>query len=219
MMIALPGIYFDKTNNINLNRSADQIFYITELYLSNINDRIDFLKLSEKNKYFDFKATNKDILDSEYPINSLKFLFQNYDPSSIKQLSISDFSIDNLNVKAFSNLLDLKEINIYKINFQNICFSELFCASREYKIKRMELNEINISEQDLIFIENLKKIKDIIFWWCDIHEMTFFKIKFLFLNEFYIELKYNREEDDPPNKTIKFITEKFKKKYIVVKKI
>ncbi|KAK1349058.1 hypothetical protein LUQ84_001739 [Hamiltosporidium tvaerminnensis] len=219
MMIGLQEIYFDKTNTIKLNRSVDQIVYITELDLWDINKMIDFLKLSEKNEKFNFKATNKDILDSEYPIDFLKFLFQNYDISSMKQLSIFDFSINNLNVKSLSNLLSLEKLNIVRINFQNISFSELFCASREYKIKRMGLNGINISEKDLIFIGNLKKIADIRLWSCVIQGNTYNEIKMLFLNENYIELKYNTREDGLTEETIKFIKEKFKTKYIVIREL
>ncbi|TBU04739.1 hypothetical protein CWI39_0763p0020, partial [Hamiltosporidium magnivora] len=90
--------------------------------------------------------------------------------------------IDNLDVEAFSNLLNLKEIHIHRIYFQNISFSELFCASQEYKIKRMK--------KDLIFIANYKKIEDVLFISCDIQGKAYRWIKFLFFNEGYFGLKY-----------------------------
>ncbi|TBT96953.1 hypothetical protein CWI36_3246p0010 [Hamiltosporidium magnivora] len=179
---------------------------------------IDFLKLSEKNKKFDFKATSKAKADLKLSLSPLKFLCQNYDLSSIKKLSISYIPTDNLNVKALSNLLNLKELYIYSINFQNISFSELFCAKQEYKIKRMEFDRINISEKDLIFIGNLKKIRVIKFWMCTIQRKTYKYIYMLFVNEGYIELEYDRE-DDLPEETIEFITEKFKTKYIVISEL
>ncbi|TBU04081.1 hypothetical protein CWI36_0814p0020, partial [Hamiltosporidium magnivora] len=219
IMIGLQEIYFTKRNIIKLNRSVDQIFYIKELDLCDINEMIDLLKLSEKNKKFDFKATNKDILDSEYPIDSLNCLFQNYEMSGIKKLSIRKFSINYSNEKELGNLLNLKELNIVSINFLNISFSELFCAIQEYKIKRMWLTGINISEKDLIFIANLKKIEDIILWTCNIKENTYSEIEMLFFKEGYIELKYNPLRDNLPEETIEFITEKFKTKYIVIREL
>ncbi|TBT99289.1 hypothetical protein CWI39_2075p0020 [Hamiltosporidium magnivora] len=193
MMIGLQEIYFDTTNTIKLNPN---------------------------NEKFDFRATNKDISDSEYPIDSLKFLFQNYEMSSIKQLLlIRDFSIDNLNVKAFNNLLNLKKLNICRINFQNISFSELFCALQEYKIKRMKLEEINISEKDIIFIATLRKLEYIIFDRCVIQKETKNWLKFLFFNEFYIIVQYYMGDYYLSEDPIKFISEKFKTKYIVIEKI
>ncbi|TBU20460.1 hypothetical protein CWI38_0067p0010, partial [Hamiltosporidium tvaerminnensis] len=103
----------------------------------------------------------------------------------------------------------LKEIKVYRINFQNMSFSELFCASKEYKIERMEFSKINISEKDLIFIANLKKIEDILFRSCDIQGKAYHWIKFLFYNKGYIELKYMFEADNLAAETIKFIEEKF----------
>ncbi|TBT99496.1 hypothetical protein CWI36_1956p0010 [Hamiltosporidium magnivora] len=218
MMIGLQKIYIYTGNIIMLNRSVDQIFYITELYIWYIYKMIDLLQHLAKNEKFDFKATNKDIFGSEYPKDSLKFAFPNYNLSSIKKLSIENFSIGNSNVNAFSNLLCLKELDIAKINYQNISFSELFCAKQEYKIKRMNLEKINISEKDLIFIANLKKIEVIHFRWCDIQGKAYFWIKFLFVSENYIELiKYGTREDNLPEETINFIKEKFKTKYIVIK--
>ncbi|TBU09553.1 hypothetical protein CWI36_0019p0010 [Hamiltosporidium magnivora] len=163
MMIGLQEIYFVKANTKKLNRMVDQIFYITELRLWNINRMIDFVKLSENNKKLNFKATNKDISDSEYVIDSI----------NLKDLQVYNFSNDNLDVEAFSNLLNLKEIHIHRINFQHF----------KYKIKRIEFEKINISEKDLIFIANLKKIEDILFISCDIQGKAYRGIKFLFFNE------------------------------------
>ncbi|TBT97182.1 hypothetical protein CWI37_2443p0010 [Hamiltosporidium tvaerminnensis] len=139
--------------------------------------------------------------------------------SSIKQLLIRDFSIDNLNVKAFNNLLNLKKLNICRINFQNISFSELFCALQEYKIKRMKLEEINISEKDIIFIATLRKLEYIIFDRCVIQKETKNWLKFLFFNEFYIIVQYYMGDYYLSEDPIKFISEKFKTKYIVIEKI
>ncbi|TBU02617.1 hypothetical protein CWI39_1120p0010, partial [Hamiltosporidium magnivora] len=73
----------------------------------------------------------------------------------------------------------------------------------------------NISEKDLIFIANLKKIEYIQFGSCDIHGKTYRLIEFLFVNEGYIELRYNREDDYLPEETIKFIEEKFNTKILL----
>ncbi|TBT96825.1 hypothetical protein CWI36_3344p0010, partial [Hamiltosporidium magnivora] len=216
MMIGLQEIYFTQLNIIKLNRSVDQIFYIKELDLYDINEMIDFLKQSEKNEKFDFKSTNKAKADLKLSLSPLKFLFQNYEISSIKKLSISDFYINNSNVEAFSTLLSLKELKIHKIWFQNISFSELFLAKQEYKISRMYLDEINISEKDLIFIANLKKIEYIKLWSYGIQGKDYTWIRMYFYNEFYIELIYY-EEDVLPEETIKYIKEKFKTKYIVIR--
>ncbi|KAK1347537.1 hypothetical protein LUQ84_003072 [Hamiltosporidium tvaerminnensis] len=190
MMIGLQEIYFAKINTIKLNRFVDQIFYITELILFDIYRMIDLLKLLTNKQQFDFIATNKDKANFKLSSIPVNFLFQNYRMCGIKKLSARDFSIGNLNVKAFSNLLSLKELIFLRINFQKMSFSELFCANQEYKIERMELVEINISEKDLIFIANLKKIKDILFRSCDIQGKAYHWIKILFNNEGYIELKY-----------------------------
>ncbi|KAK1347487.1 hypothetical protein LUQ84_003024 [Hamiltosporidium tvaerminnensis] len=216
MMIGLQEIYFTQLNIIKLNRSVDQIFYIKELDLYDINEMIDFLKQSEKNEKFDFKSTNKAKADLKLSLSPLKFLFQNYEISSIKKLSISDFNINNSNVEAFSTLLSLKELKIHKIWFQNISFSELFLAKQEYKISRMYLDEINISEKDLIFIANLKKIEYIKLWSYGIQGKDYTWIRMYFYNEFYIELIYY-EEDVLSEETIKYIKEKFKTKYIVIR--
>ncbi|TBU20938.1 hypothetical protein CWI38_0008p0110 [Hamiltosporidium tvaerminnensis] len=161
MMIDLQEIYFYKTNFIKLNRFVNQIFYITELILLDINKMIDSLQHLAKNEKFDFEATSKDEENLKLSSSPLNNLFRSYEMWAIKKLIIRDFSIDNLDVKAFSNLLKLKEIKVYRINFQNISFSEFFCAKQEYKIKIMTLDGLNISEKDLIFIANLKKIEDI----------------------------------------------------------
>ncbi|KAK1349358.1 hypothetical protein LUQ84_001536 [Hamiltosporidium tvaerminnensis] len=217
MMIDLQEIYVYAINTWKLTRFVNRIFYIKELTLRNTHEMIDLLKLSENNKNIALKITNKDISDSEYPKDSLKFLFQNYDLSSIMKLSIRNFLIDNLDVKAFSNLSNLKEFKVFRINFQNIGFSELFCNSREYKIKRMDLDEINISEKDLIFIANLKKIEKIIFRNFNIQRKTYNCIQMLFNNEVYIELKYYKIFDYLSEETIDFIEEAFKTKYIVIR--
>ncbi|TBU11236.1 hypothetical protein CWI38_1310p0020 [Hamiltosporidium tvaerminnensis] len=219
MIKGLQEIYVCKINCFTLNRSVDQIFYITELTHENTHEMIDLLNFLTANKKFAFTAENKDISDSENPKNTLKFLFHKYDLSSIKQLSIRHFFIDNLDVKAFSNLLNLKELNISRIDFQNISFSELFCESHEYKIKRMKLIQINISEKDFIFIANLKKIEKIICECCNIQKKTYGWIKFLFNSEGYITLKYNTRNDNLSNEVINFIKEKFKTKYIVIRGI
>ncbi|TBU00079.1 hypothetical protein CWI36_1751p0020, partial [Hamiltosporidium magnivora] len=213
MMIGLQEIYIAIINIIKLNRSLDQIFYITDLNLWSINEMIDFSKLSEKNKKFDIKATSKAKADLELSSIPLKFLFQNYEMSGIKKLSIRNFSINHLNVKALSNLLNLKELNIVRINFQNISFSELFCAKQEYKIKRMYLEEINISEKDFIFIANLKKIKDIRLWRYDIQGKAYTWICMYFYNEFYMKLIY--QKDVLPEETIKYIKEKLKRNILL----
>ncbi|KAK1349427.1 hypothetical protein LUQ84_3582 [Hamiltosporidium tvaerminnensis] len=217
MMIGLQEIYFYKTNTIKLNRFADQIFYITELNLWDIDRMIYLLKLLTNKQQFDFIATNKDKANLKLSSIPVKFLFQNYDLSSIKKLSIWNLSIDNLNVKALCNLLSLVEFNIYCIKFQNISFSELFCASREYKIERMEFDKIDISEKDLIFIANLKKIEFIKLWSYGIQGKDYAWIRMYFFNENYIELEYNEQADNLPEETIKYIKEKFKTKYIVIR--
>ncbi|KAK1349133.1 hypothetical protein LUQ84_001815 [Hamiltosporidium tvaerminnensis] len=217
-MIGLQEINYKKENTLKFNRSVDQSFYITELSFRDIDEMIDLLQNLAMNEKFDFKATSKAKADLESSPSPLNFLFQNYDISSIKKLIIRVFSIDNSDVKALCNLLSLKELNIYGIKFKNISFSELFCANQEYKIKRMKLFEMNISEQDLIFIENLKKIEDIIFISCDIQGNTYNEIKMLFVNEGYIELKYNTRKDNLREETINYISEKFKTKYIVIRR-
>ncbi|TBU10055.1 hypothetical protein CWI38_2062p0010, partial [Hamiltosporidium tvaerminnensis] len=215
MMIGLQKIYFDTTNTIKLNRFENQIFYITELDLRCFDRMIDFLIQSEQNEKFDFEATNKDGENLKLYLSPLKFLFQNYEISSIKKLSISDFYINNSDVEALCNLLSLEELNINSIKFENISFSELFLAKQEYKIKRMNLYGINISEKDLIFIANLKKIEYIQFESCYIQGNTYNEIKMSFFNENYIELKYNARRDNLPEKTIKFIKEKFNTKILL----
>ncbi|KAK1349140.1 hypothetical protein LUQ84_001821 [Hamiltosporidium tvaerminnensis] len=215
MMIGLQEIDFFKTNIIKLNRSVDQSFYITELSIRDINEMIDLWQHLAKNEKFDFKATSKAKADLKSPLSPLNFLFQNEDISSIKKLSISEFSIDNSDVKAFSTLLRLKEINIVRIKFQNISFSELFCANQEYKIEKMKLSRINISEKDYIFIANLKNIRVIIFSMCNILKMTYGWYIFSFNNEGYIEQEYRDEEENLAAETIKFIKEKFTKKYLL----
>ncbi|KAK1347794.1 hypothetical protein LUQ84_002775 [Hamiltosporidium tvaerminnensis] len=79
----------------------------------------------------------------------------------------------------------------------------------------MTLEEINISENDLIFIANLKKIEYIKFVSCYIHGKTYRLIEFLFVNDNYIELKYNTQKDNIPEETIKFIKEKFNTKILL----
>ncbi|TBU01937.1 hypothetical protein CWI36_1227p0010 [Hamiltosporidium magnivora] len=173
MMVDLKEVFFMSEETLKLSRSVSQIFYITELNLLNVNRMIDFLKILANNKNFDLTAAYNDILDLECPSDSVKFLFKNYDLSSINELSLYDFSIDKSNLKAFSNLLNLKELNFFRINFENISLSELFCASQEYKIKIMKLKEINISEKDLIFIANLKNLKKLEFERCYIQQKTY----------------------------------------------
>ncbi|TBT98556.1 hypothetical protein CWI36_2334p0010, partial [Hamiltosporidium magnivora] len=214
-MIGLQEIYFHNINTIKLNCSVDQSFYIQELSIRDINEMIDLLQNLAMNEKFDFEATSKAKADLKLSRSPLNFLFQNEDISSIKKLSISDFSIDNSDVKAFSTLLRLKEINIVRIKFQNISFSELFCANQEYKIEKMKLSRINISEKDYIFIANLKNIRVIIFSMCNILKMTYGCYKFLFNNEGYIEQEYMDEEENLAAETIKFIKEKFTKKYLL----
>ncbi|TBU00653.1 hypothetical protein CWI36_1570p0010 [Hamiltosporidium magnivora] len=216
MMIGLQEIYFYKTNFIKLNRSVNQIFYTTELYLLDINEMINFLKHSKENEKFDFEATSKDEENLKLSSIIVKFLFQNYDISSIRILSIRDLCINNSNVKAFSNFLNLKELNLFEINLQNMSFSELFCANQEYKIQIMKLIEINISEKDFIFIANLKKIEYIRLWSCDILKNTYSCLQMYFYNEFYIELEYDIQDDYLTEETINYIKEKFKTKYIVI---
>ncbi|TBU00249.1 hypothetical protein CWI39_1744p0010, partial [Hamiltosporidium magnivora] len=132
-----------------------------------------FLKLSENNQNFDFKTTNEDNLDSECVLYSLKALFRKYYIGNIKKLHMCDFSIDNSNVKAFSNLTNLKELNVHSIKFQNIYFSDLFCTSQKYNIKRLEFDKIKIFKRDLIFIANFEHIKEIKFLICHIYQETY----------------------------------------------
>ncbi|KAK1348496.1 hypothetical protein LUQ84_002100 [Hamiltosporidium tvaerminnensis] len=210
MMVDLKEVFFMSEETLKLSRSVSQIFYITELELLNVNRMIDFLKILTINKNFDLTAAYNDILDLECPSDSVKFLFKNYDLSSINELSLYDFSIDKSNLKAFSNLLNLKELNFFRINFENISLSELFCASQEYKIKIMRLKEINISEKDLIFIANLKNLKKLEFERCYIQQKTYLHcIKMLFINEFYIELTYFKRFGQLSEETIQFIKEAF----------
>ncbi|TBT96748.1 hypothetical protein CWI39_3446p0010, partial [Hamiltosporidium magnivora] len=110
MMIGLQEIYFHNINTIKLNRSVDQSFYIAELDIWWIDRMIDLLQDLAKNEKFDFKATSKAKADLKLSLSPLKFLFQKYDISSIKKLSIVDFCINDSNVEAFSTLLSLKEL-------------------------------------------------------------------------------------------------------------
>ncbi|TBT98151.1 hypothetical protein CWI39_2558p0010 [Hamiltosporidium magnivora] len=214
-MIGLQEIDFFKTNIIKLNRSVDQSFYITELFILRIGIMIELLQHLAKNEKFDFKATSKAKENLKLSSSPLNNLFQNYNLSSIKKLCIEDFCINNSNLEEFSTLLSLKELNISGIKFQNISFSELFCANQEYKIEKMKLSRINISEKDYIFIANLKNIRVIIFSMCNILEMTYGWYKFSFNNEGYIEQEYMNEEENLAAETIKFIKEKFTKKYLL----
>ncbi|TBU02144.1 hypothetical protein CWI39_1221p0020 [Hamiltosporidium magnivora] len=141
----------------------------------------------------------------------IKFLFKNYDLSSINEPSLYDFCVSKSNLKAFSNLLNLKELNFFIINFENISISELFCASHEYKIKNMRLEKINISEKDLIFIANLKNLKKLEFEGCYVQQKTYlYCMKMLFINEFYIEPTYFKFYGQLSEETIQFINEAFK---------
>ncbi|TBT96723.1 hypothetical protein CWI39_3461p0010 [Hamiltosporidium magnivora] len=215
MMIGLQEIYFNVRNIIKLNRFVNQIFYITELNLWDIDEMIDLLKFLTNKQQFDFEATSKDEENLKLSRSPLQFLFQNYDISSIKKLIIREFSIDNSDVKALCNLLSLIEFNIYCIKFKNISFSELFCANQEYKIKKMKLSQINISQKDLIFIENLKKIRVIIFWSCNIQGNTYESIRMCFYNEFYVELRYYREDDNLSEGTINLLKRNLKRNILL----
>ncbi|TBU03501.1 hypothetical protein CWI36_0914p0020 [Hamiltosporidium magnivora] len=129
---------------------------------------IDSLRILVNKKIYDFTTINKDMLGTKSLSNSFKILFRNHYLTSIKKLYLVEFAIDSLTVKAFSNLLNLKEVIIFRINCENTFFQVLFCVLQEYQIKRLEIVELNISEKDLIFIANLKKIEKIIFWRCNI---------------------------------------------------
>ncbi|KAK1349109.1 hypothetical protein LUQ84_001790 [Hamiltosporidium tvaerminnensis] len=188
-MIGLVEASLTWINSLKLSRSLSQFFYITELEVSEVSKMIYVLKILANNLAFDFKSANNDISDINCPSDSLKFLFENYDLSSINKLSLYDFCVTKSNLKAFSNLLNLKELNFFRINFETISLSELFCASREYNIKRMKLERIYIAAKDLIFIANLNNLKELEFEGCYIQQKTYLHcIKMLFLNEFYIEL-------------------------------
>ncbi|TBU13057.1 hypothetical protein CWI38_0544p0030 [Hamiltosporidium tvaerminnensis] len=163
MMQGLKEINFESTESITFRRSINRFFYITELILCYINKMIQLLKLSEYDENFDFKTTDNDISASKCPSESLKLLFVKYNLSSIKKLCLCFFSISKCDQEALRNLINLRELKMYKIDLQNIFFSELFCTSLEYKIKRLRFVRTNIFERDLTFIANLKKLKELYF--------------------------------------------------------
>ncbi|TBU06124.1 hypothetical protein CWI36_0511p0020 [Hamiltosporidium magnivora] len=136
MMIGLQAIYFEKTNTIKLNRSVNQIFYITELYLWSIDKMIDLLQHLAKNIKFDPTASNKDKADLKLFSIPVKFLFKNYGLNNTMKLCIWDFPIDNLNVKAFQIFIESKRIKnpIEKI-FEILVFPKLFCTLLPKNIK------------------------------------------------------------------------------------
>ncbi|TBU21007.1 hypothetical protein CWI38_0003p0020 [Hamiltosporidium tvaerminnensis] len=111
------------------------------------------------------------------------------------------------------------DFTVYRNIFQNIYFSELFCTSHEYNIKKLLLVEINIVEKDLRFIANLKKLKSVELRACKIDQTPYSFLKFVFENEYLIELKYYYLNDNLSKETIKFIKENFKPRRIVVKKV
>ncbi|TBU04146.1 hypothetical protein CWI36_0806p0010 [Hamiltosporidium magnivora] len=182
MMIGLEEASLTWINSLKLSRSLIQCFYITELGVSEVSKMI---------YSFDFKSANNDISDFNCHSDSLKLLFENYDLSSIKKGTLSQFSIDKLNLKAFSNLHNLKELNFLRINFENISLSELF------------------SDEDLIFIASLQNLKELEFEGCYIKQKTYLHcIKMLFINGFYIELICSHLSEE----IIQFIKEAFKVK-------
>ncbi|TBU09520.1 hypothetical protein CWI36_0022p0010 [Hamiltosporidium magnivora] len=166
-----------------------------------------------------FSTPKNHISNPESSSDSLKVLFEKYDLISIKKLCLCYFTISELNVETFGNLFNLMDFTVYRNIFQNIYFSELFCTSHEYNIKKLLLVEINIVEKDLRFTANLKKLKSVELRACKIDQTPYSFLKFMFENEYLIELKYYYLNDNLSKETIKFIKEKFKPRRIVVKKV
>ncbi|KAK1350391.1 hypothetical protein LUQ84_000629 [Hamiltosporidium tvaerminnensis] len=106
------------------------------------------------------------------------------------------------------------EMNLNRTKFQYICFSDLFCTSREYTIKRLKFNQINIIEKDLIFIATSEKLKELDFWKCKIYLKVYKFIKMMFVNEFYIKLRYYKRDDNLSKEFIQFMKVVFEPKNI-----
>ncbi|TBU09941.1 hypothetical protein CWI39_0015p0040 [Hamiltosporidium magnivora] len=128
-----------------------------------------------------FTNTNH-ISNLESSSDSLKVLFEKYDLISIKKLCLCYFTISELNVETFGNLFNLMDFTVYRNIFQNTYFSELFCTSHEYNIKKLLLVEINIVEKDLRFTANLKKLKSVELRACKIDQTPYSFLKFMFEN-------------------------------------
>ncbi|TBT99097.1 hypothetical protein CWI37_1468p0010 [Hamiltosporidium tvaerminnensis] len=140
------------------------------------SNRFEFNSFMKPN--IDFRELNLINRDySKYIFEILGRLFfemfvEKYDLSRIKKIYLCNISIDKLDFEALGNLLYLEELEMYRTKFKNIYFSELFCTSREYKIKRLKFTKINIKESDFNFISNLKILKTLQFYKCKIQTPT-----------------------------------------------
>ncbi|TBU07264.1 hypothetical protein CWI38_2425p0010, partial [Hamiltosporidium tvaerminnensis] len=146
----------------------------------------------------DFRELNLINRDySKYIFEILGRLFfemfvEKYDLSRIKKIYLCNISIDKLDFEALGNLLYLEELEMYRTKFKNIYFSELFCTSREYKIKRLKFTKINIKESDFNFISNLKKLKTLQFYECKIQTPTHSGTNMKLKKEFELEIRYKK---------------------------
>ncbi|TBT97824.1 hypothetical protein CWI37_2055p0010 [Hamiltosporidium tvaerminnensis] len=183
--------FYLKLLNDEKSKAKFKIFESFVYVSSSLSLRYFYEYNGSNNKTFDLKSANNDISDFNCHSDSVKFLFKNYDLSSINKPSLYDFCVTKSNLKALSNLLNLKELNFLRINFENISLSELF------------------SDEDLIFIANYKNLKELEFEGCYIQQKTYLHcIKMLFINEFYIELICSHLSEE----IIQFIKEAFKVK-------
>ncbi|TBU03924.1 hypothetical protein CWI36_0839p0010 [Hamiltosporidium magnivora] len=178
----LREIYLKFYNEIVFISSYTRSMYIEELIV-------------HKNNFL-FNLNSKSILNSILDFNrvevSLNQLFEKNLLKRIYKLALEDMIVYKKDSGAFRNLSNLKDLKISEIYLSDICFSELFCNSKEYKIEKLYFYEISIKEIDLEFISRLRKLKDLIFNACYIPKNASFYIKISFLNEIYLEIWYKK---------------------------
>ncbi|TBU00297.1 hypothetical protein CWI37_1051p0020 [Hamiltosporidium tvaerminnensis] len=154
-------------------------------------------------KYFRFSPKNSDNLHCFYEIINMMQGLKEINFESTESITFRQYD-ENFDFKTTDNDISaskcpsesLKELEMYKIDLQNIFFSKLFRTSLEYNIKKLRFVRTNIFERDLTFIANLKKLKELFIHESFIYQKIYHFIKILFLNDFYIELKnYATEEN------------------------
>ncbi|TBU12543.1 hypothetical protein CWI38_0716p0010 [Hamiltosporidium tvaerminnensis] len=147
-------------DSLSLLLDKDQNSLFSHIIHLNILDFCCVFKIYTNNNsfYFPFFISEEISVGVGFPAGTLKKIFSIQENLNIKKLLYSENFFDDSDSRALEYLNFLDSIELSS-NIVEIRFHELFDINKTYKLKTIELKEMELNFQDIMFISSLNNLE------------------------------------------------------------
>ncbi|TBU00853.1 hypothetical protein CWI39_1558p0010 [Hamiltosporidium magnivora] len=158
--IKMKPLSIIKIVSLSLLLDKDQNSLFSHIIHLNILDFCCVFKIYTNNNsfYFPFFISEEISVGVGFPAGTLKKIFSLPENLNIKKLLYSENYLDGSDSGALENLNFLDSIELSS-NIVEIRFHELFDINKTYKLKTIELKEMELNFQDIMFISSLNNLE------------------------------------------------------------